>query len=182
MNIHSWFMDVHKWIFVQYMYQNTWKSGKLVRSGRFFRENRWSDDINFTRNLKISKLHINNPLFSLELVAMACVSSQQHPARNRPLKLTPIRRNNWGVSEADSVTAINTEVVNKCINIYIYISKCYYIWIIYLLNIYPKNSETGNLNLLNETHGKKCGFGPSRLQVLKCHWWNCHISNSIYTK
>ena len=31
MDIHSWFMDVHKLIFVQYMYQNTWKSGKLIR-------------------------------------------------------------------------------------------------------------------------------------------------------
>ena len=62
------------------------------RLGRFFRENRSSDDIIFDRNLKFPKLHINEPLFSLKLVAMACVSSQQHPARNRPLKLTPIRR------------------------------------------------------------------------------------------
>ena len=30
-DIHSWFVDVHKWIFVQYIYQNTWKSGKLIR-------------------------------------------------------------------------------------------------------------------------------------------------------
>ena len=133
------------------------------RSGRFFRENRSSDDINFTRNLKIPKLHINNPLFSLELVAMACISSQQHPARNRPLKLTPIRRKNWGVSAANSVTAINTEVVNICI----YISKCYYIWITYLLNIYPKNSETGNLNLLNETHCKKMWFWPFKTSSVK---------------
>ena len=80
-------------IFVQYMYQNTWKSGKLIRGrGGFCRENHSSDYIIFTRNLKIPKLHINNPLFSLELVAMACVSSQQHPARYRPLKLTPIQR------------------------------------------------------------------------------------------
>ena len=48
---------------------------------------------------------------------MACVSSQQHPVRNRPLKLTQIRRKNSGVSAADSVTAINTEVVKKCIYI-----------------------------------------------------------------
>ena len=133
------------------------------RSRRFFRENRSSDDIIFTRNLKIPKLHINNPLFSFELVAMACVSSQQHPARNRPLKLTPIRRKNWGVSEANSMTAINTEVVNKCI----YISKCYYIWITYQLNIYPKNSETGNLNLLNETHGKQMRYWPFKTSRVK---------------
>ena len=31
MDIRSWLMDVHKWIVAQYMYQNTWKSGKLVR-------------------------------------------------------------------------------------------------------------------------------------------------------
>ena len=101
------------------------------RSGRFFRENRSSDDINFIRNFKIPKLHINNPLFSLELVAMACDFSQQHPARNQPLKLTPIRRKNLGVSEANSVTAINTEVVNKRIYIKVLLHM-YYISIKYL--------------------------------------------------
>ena len=56
------------------------------RSGGF-RENRSSDDIIFIRNLKIPKLHINNPLFSLELVAMARVSSQQHPARKSTIEI-----------------------------------------------------------------------------------------------
>ena len=31
MDIRTWFMDLHKWIGAQYMYQNTRKSGKLVR-------------------------------------------------------------------------------------------------------------------------------------------------------
>ena len=58
MEIHEWFMDVHKWIDVQYTYQNTWKSGKLVRGREGISMK--SDDIIFTRNLKIPKLHINN--------------------------------------------------------------------------------------------------------------------------
>ena len=133
-----------------------------------FGENRSNDDIIFTWNSKIPKLHKNNPLISLELVAMACVSSQQHPARNRPLKLTPIRRIPW----PQLTQKLSTNA---------YISKCYYIWITYLLNIYPKNSETGNLNLLNETHGKQMRFWPLKTSRVKMSLWNCHISNRIYT-
>ena len=132
------------------------------RSGRFFRENRSSDDIIFTRNLKIPKLHINNPLFSLEIVAMPCVSSQQHPARNRPLKLTPIR----GKTEV-YLKLIPWPQLTQKLSTNAYISKCYYIWITYLLNIYPKNSETGNLNLLNETHGKQMRLWPFKASKVK---------------
>ena len=132
------------------------------RSGRFFRENRSSDDIIFTRNLKIQKLHINNPLFSIELVAMVCVSSQQHPAKNRPLKLT-IRRKKTEVY----LKLIPWPQLTQKLSTNAYISKCYYIWITYLLNIYPKNSETRNLNLLNETHGKQMRFWPFKTSRVK---------------
>ena len=111
-------------------------------------------------------------------MAMARVSSQQHPARNRPLKLTPIRRKKWGVSEANSVNTINTEVVNKCI----YISKCYYIWIAYLSNIYPNNSETGNLNLLNETHGKQMWGWPFKTYKVIYETVIFQTVTVIYTK
>ena len=92
MDTHSWYMDVHKWIVVQYMYQNTWKSGKWYKVWEVFPWKLLKWWYHFTRNLKTPKLHINNRLFSPELVAMACFSSQQHPARNRPLKFTPTRR------------------------------------------------------------------------------------------
>ena len=81
MDIHKWFMDVHKW--------QTRQAG--TRSRRYFRENYSTDDIIYKQILKIPKLHINNLKFSLELVAMTFVSSQLHPARNRPLKSTPMR-------------------------------------------------------------------------------------------
>ena len=167
----SWISIVDLWMSInEFLFKTCIKHMKIrktyKRSGRFFRENRSSDDIIFTRNLNIPKLHINNILFSLELVAMACVFCQQHPARNRPLKLTPIRRKHWGVSEANSVKLI-TQLTQK-LSTNAYISKCYYIWITYLLNIYPKNSEPGNLNLLNETHGKQmrfCPFKTSRVNM-----------------
>ena len=126
---------------------------------------------NFTRNKRIPKLHINNRLFSLELVAITCVHSQQHPARNRPLTLTPIRRKTevW-------LKLIPWAQLTQKLSINAYISKCYYIWNTYLfiriivqLGIWIYSMK----RMVN-----KCGFGPSRLQELKWQLWDCHISNS----
>ena len=96
-----------------------------TRSGRFFRENHSSDDTVFTRNLKIPKLHRNNPLFSIELVAIAQSTT---PSEKWTIEINTNTAQNLGVSEANSVTAINTEVVNKLIYIKVLLHM-YYIFI-----------------------------------------------------
>ena len=48
-----------------------------------------------------------------------------------------------------------------------YVSKCYYIWITYLLNIYPNDNETRKINLLNETHGKEMRCWPFKTVRIK---------------
>ena len=48
-----------------------------------------------------------------------------------------------------------------------HVSKCYYIWITYILNIYPNDSKTGKINLLNETHGKEMQCWPFKTVRIK---------------
>ena len=40
-------------------------------------------------------------------------------------------------------------------------------WNAYLSNIYPNNGETGNFNLLNETHGKQMRVWPFKISRVK---------------
>ena len=87
----SWISIVDLWMSINELLFNTCikaheNQANCTRSGSYFRENYSSDVIIFTRNLKIPKLHIHNRLFSLELVAMACVSIHYntHSTQKKP--------------------------------------------------------------------------------------------------
>ena len=60
MDIHKWFVDLYKWIVVQYMYQTHENQTNWYEIGEVFPWKYSSDDIVFTINQKISKLHIND--------------------------------------------------------------------------------------------------------------------------